>query len=88
MFVCALATIRMKLALIILFFPILLFGQETSYVKTDSSVIKTKYFKYLNSIREFNELNDIKRTYYKDYFYDSKTIKEEGVFFNGHCVGI
>jgi hypothetical protein len=61
-------------------YPLAVFAQEDTEVKTDSSVISTKYFKYLNSIRVFNELSNKAKTYYTDYFYDTKKIREEGIF--------
>lgn len=65
-----------------------LFAQETIKVHTDSSVIETKYFKNLNSIREFNELKKTDRIYFKEYYYDTKNLREIGVFENGYRVGI
>ena len=58
------------------------------HVKTDSSVINTKYFEYLNSIREFNDLDSIRRTYYKDFYFNSRKLRERGVIENGDCVGL
>jgi hypothetical protein len=64
--------------------------------KTDSSVIEIKYFEDLNSIREFNRLGFVKfngldsitRTYYKDYYYDTRKIKEQGVIEGEDAVGL
>jgi len=79
----------MKLTFIIfLTFPSILFAQENTYIKTDSSIIKTVYYEILNSIREFNELTDCNKTYFKDFYYDTKKIKKEGVFFNEYSTGI
>lgn len=61
--------------------------QKIIKVKTDSSLIETRYYEYLNSIREFNKLDSIDRTYYRDYYFDTKAIKEVGVFQAGNCVG-
>lgn len=79
-----------KLIFILIFFlsPTLILAQEDTKVKTDSSVIITKYFDYLNAIRVFNELKDKNKSYYKEYYYDTKTLKETGVFINGDCFGI
>lgn len=71
-----------------LLFSITLFAQETIKVHTDSSVIETKHFKNLNSIREFNELKNTDRIYFKEYYYDTKSLREIGVFENGYRVGI
>src|SRR5688500_4204663 len=57
-------------------------------VKTDSLVIETKYFEDLNSIRVFNTLDSVDRTYYKDYYFDTHKIKEQGVTEQGDCVGL
>jgi hypothetical protein len=56
-------------------------------IKTDSSLIETRYYQDLNSIREFNKLDAADRTYYRDYYFDTKTIKEVGVFQGGNCAG-
>jgi hypothetical protein len=57
-------------------------------MKTDSSVITTNTYEDLNSVREFNRLESIDRTYYKDYYWDTHTIKEEGIFEDGYCFGL
>jgi hypothetical protein len=57
-------------------------------VKTDSSVITTNTYEDENSIREFNELDSVVRTYYKEYYFDTHKIKEEGVFEDHYCVGL
>jgi hypothetical protein len=56
-------------------------------VKTDSSFITTKNYEDLNSIREFNDLDSIDRTYYKEYYFDTRKIKEQGILENGDCAG-
>ncbi|AHM59330.1 hypothetical protein D770_05315 [Flammeovirgaceae bacterium 311] len=76
------------LTLLILLLPVTLFSQEMTKVETDSSVIETKYYKGLNSIREFNELKNKDKTYYREYYYDTKILKQEGVFVDGDFVGI
>jgi hypothetical protein len=68
------------LLLIMILYPMAIFAQDDTEFQTDSSVVITKYFKYLNSIRVFNELKNKSRTYYTDYFYDTKKIREEGIF--------
>jgi len=59
-----------------------------STVITDSSVITVKYFEDLNSIRVFNDLKNKKLTYYQDYYYDTKSIREQGVYNDGCSIGI
>ncbi|MFZ2905347.1 MAG: hypothetical protein WAZ98_03995 [Cyclobacteriaceae bacterium] len=56
--------------------------------KTDSSVITTNTYEDDNSIREFNELDSVDRTYYKEYYFNTHKIKEEGIFEDNYCVGI
>lgn len=64
------------------------YGQDDKIEKTDSSIIRTKYFEYLNSIRVFNELKNKKKTYYKDFYFTTKKIKEEGTFTNDEATGL
>lgn len=71
---------RRLLTIFTILYPLTIFAQEDTEVKTDSSVISTKYFKYLNSIRVFNELKDKSKTYYTDYFFDTKKVHEEAIF--------
>lgn len=79
----------MRLLIILtLFFPLIVFAQKSNFVKTDSSVIETKHFKYLNSIREFNELKSGNRIYYKEYNFTTKQLREFGVFEKGYSVGV
>jgi hypothetical protein len=68
------------LLLVTILYPLTIIAQEDKEIRTDSSVITTKYFKYLNSIRVFNELENKTKTYYTDYYYDTKKTKEEGIF--------
>lgn len=69
-------------------YPCSLLAQNNTSVKTDSSVIETKYYKDLNSIRIFNKLNGQDKIYYTNYYYDTHTINEKGVFLNGYYTGI
>jgi hypothetical protein len=48
-------------------------------IKTDTSEIEVKYFAYLNSIREFNELKNSDKTYFRDFYFNSHTLKTQGV---------
>ena len=54
---------------------------------TDSSVIETIHFEYLNSTRIFNTLKGKDKTYYRAYYYGTNTIREEGTFLNGEYSG-
>src|SRR5471030_786581 len=77
--------------LFLLFFllsPVRLWAQKDNLVKTDSSMIETKYFKYLNSIRVFNKLKNKNKSYYTDYYYNTKGVREKGVFLNNNYYGI
>jgi len=65
-----------------------LFAQDETVVKTDSSIIRTKYFKELNSIRVFNELKNQNKSYFTDYYYEPKRVREKGVFVHNECYGI
>jgi hypothetical protein len=67
----------------------LLFGQfKEGEIQTDSSIIKTNYYEYLNSIRIFNEIKGKNLTYYEEYFMDTKTLTTKGIFKSGWCSGI
>jgi len=68
--------------------PLTLWAQEDKIKKTDSSVVETKYFTYLNAIRVFNRLKNQNKTYYTDYYYHPRKIHEQGVFLNNNCWGI
>lgn len=48
-------------------------------IKTDSSIIRIKTWKDLNSIREFNELDSSDITYYTDRFFENSRIRETGM---------
>lgn len=74
--------------LILIILPTLLLAQDDTKVKTDSSVIETKYFDYLNSIRVFNNLIREHKTYYTEYYYDSKRLREKGIFIDDESAGI
>jgi len=80
----------LKLSLILIFLArsIALLAQNEIVVKTDSSIIRTKYFKELNSIRVFNELKNQNKSYFTDYYYEPKRVREKGVFFHNECYGI
>ncbi len=80
----------LKLSFILIFMTssALLFAQEEIVVKTDSSIIRTKYFKELNSIRVFNELKNQSKSYFTDYYYEPKRVREKGVFVHNECYGI
>ncbi|WP_397363968.1 hypothetical protein [Olleya sp. R77988] len=56
-------------------------------IKTDSSLITKKAFKHDNSYRVFNELKNQKKTYYTQYYLDTKVIREKGMFINGKETG-
>ncbi len=62
--------------------------QEIIMVTTDSSHIETKCFEYLNSTREFNRLDSIDRTYFRDYYFDTNTLNRVGVFEEGDYAGL
>jgi len=79
---------RQILTLILITLPSLLLAQEDTKIKTDSSVIETKYFDYMNSIRVFNELKKEHKTYFTEYYYDTKRVKEKGIFVNDERAGI
>ena len=76
----------------ILFFVLIhaiMFGQNDFEIQTDSSTIRTKYFKNFNYIGEFNELKNNTKTYYRKYFYDSNELQEERIFGeDGNHIGI
>jgi|GEM_PF-4680894 len=57
-------------------------------VRTDSSEITTRYDEQLNFIREFNRLDSFEVTYYKDFSFKTKEIRETGVFVNGDPKGV
>lgn len=46
--------------------------------ETDSSIIEIKDYEYINSIRIFNRLKKVNKVYYRDFFYDTKGVKEHG----------
>ena len=79
---------RLILVMVISFCSLQLYAQENKILKTDSSIITIRYFSYLNSMREFNELNDRDKSYYKEYTLDTKVLQKQGLFENGDCVGI
>ncbi len=55
---------------------------------TDSSVIETVHFEYLNSTRIFNKLKGRNKVYYHDYYYGTNMLREEGTFVQGDYSGI
>jgi len=57
-------------------------------IQTDSSVIEVNYYQDYNSKREFNRLKDKDITYFKDYYLDTKILREEGAFTDKSSVGI
>lgn len=63
------------------------FAQKTTVVYTDTSIITTRYFQEQNGITEANELIAKYKEYFKSYYYDTKSIEKEGVFFCGYYVG-
>jgi antitoxin component YwqK of YwqJK toxin-antitoxin module len=63
------------------------FGQRSTEVQTDSSIIETRTYPEFNSIGIFNELKDKSKTYYTELYYDTKKLKEQGVFVGGSAVG-
>ncbi|MGZ3752217.1 MAG: hypothetical protein ACXVB0_11345 [Mucilaginibacter sp.] len=68
--------------------PLLAAAQEDKIVQTDSSIITTKYFEAYNSIPVFNELKDKSKTYFTEYYFNNRKLKEIGVFVNNDCYGI
>ena len=68
--------------------PMCLLAQRETVVKTDSSTIETKYFEDLNSIRVFNNLKTQNKSYFTDYYYDTKRVKERGVFLGNNSHGV
>ena len=61
--------------------------QKIITAKTDSSHIEIKYYEDLNSIREFNRLDSVRRTYYKDYYFDTHTLNEAGTY-EDYAIGL
>lgn len=80
--------IVLKLTSILVLLSGYVVAQDDRIKKTDSSIITTKYYEELNSIRVFNQLRSINKSYYTDYYFDNKKIKEHGVFLNDKCSGI
>src|ERR1017187_5169181 len=72
----------MKRILIIftILFPFRILAQSETKIRTDSSIIETMYFPNFNYIAEFNTLKNNKRTYYRQYYYDTRTLQEVAVF--------
>lgn len=69
--------------------PITIWAQTDFEIQTDSSVIETKYFKDFNYIGEFNRLKNKTKTYYRQYFYDTKKLQEECIFGeDGYHIGV
>jgi len=56
--------------------------------RTDSSEIQTRYDEGLNFVREFNELDSFEVTYFKDFSFKTKKIRQSGVFVGGYEKGI
>ncbi|WP_439881377.1 hypothetical protein ACSX1A_19880 [Pontibacter sp. MBLB2868] len=55
---------------------------------TDSSVIETIHFESLNSTRIFNKLKGKAKVYYRDYYYGTNILREEGTFVKGDYSGV
>jgi hypothetical protein len=79
---------RHFLILISVLFSVFSFAQENKKVETDTSIIETMYHPDFNSIGVFNVLKDKSRTYYTEFYYDTKKLKEEGMFIGDTAVGI
>lgn len=78
-----------KISLIILLLiPSASIAQESRVQYTDSSIITTRYYPSQNRITEQNHLIAKDKTYSKTYYYDTKTIADEGMFFCGYYVGV
>lgn len=70
-------------------FPYPLDSLKDFVIKTDSSEIEVMYFAYLNSIREFNELRSSGKTYFRDFYFNSHTLKTHGTQLkDGERIGI
>lgn len=61
---------------------------RVEYKHTDSSLIDIKYDEELDYIREFNRLDSFDVTYYKDFSFRTKKIREVGTFIGGNEKGI
>lgn len=79
---------RHSLLIALVFFSANAFTQNSTKVETDTSIIETRYFQGLNSIRTFNRLKGKDRIYYTDVFFKSKKLKEQGVFEGGDYTGV
>lgn len=77
---------RYTLLIILTLLTTVSFSQENSKIETDTSVIETRYYKEDNYYNIFNELKDSKKTYYSEFYLDTKTLKEQGVFVDGNSV--
>jgi hypothetical protein len=64
------------------------FPQGNSKIETDTSFIETRYYKEYNYYNIFNELKNSKIKHYSEFYYDTKTLKEQGVFIDGNSVGL
>lgn len=62
------------------------FGQS-SKVETDSSIIETLAFPQFNSINIFNRLKNTNKVYYTKLYYDTRNLKEQGIFVGGSEAG-
>lgn len=63
-------------------------SQENSKLETDTSIIETVIQKESNTCTVFNKLKNGNKTYYSEYYLDTKSIKEQGVFFEERSSGI
>lgn len=57
-------------------------------IKTDSSMITKKAFPFDNTYNVSNELKNEKKSYFTQYYLDTKIIKEKGTWLNGKKAGI
>lgn len=71
-----------------LYVPMVNTGAKTYKVETDTSTIEVNTFENANSIRLFNRLKNKDVSYYKDFYLDTKSVREEGVFVNSYSSGI
>lgn len=80
---------KQLLYILTIILPVFAHSQTDSKIITDSSIIETKYFKSFNYIGVFNELNDNSKTYFTQYYYDTKNLQELSTFGeDGNYIGI
>jgi hypothetical protein len=71
-----------------IYVPMVNNGAKTYKVETDTSTIEVNTFERANSIRQFNKLKNKDVSYYKDFYLDTKSVREAGAFVNSYSSGI